>query len=42
MHLCDMGYGGKYLKELHISALYQRQEFGKDAAKFGKGMFFSF
>lgn len=36
------GYGGKYLKELHKSALYQRQGFGKDACKFGKGIFFIF
>lgn len=36
------GYGGKYLKELHKSALYQRQGFGKDACKFRKGIFFIF
>lgn len=36
------GYGGKYLKELHKSALYQGQGFGKDASKFGTGTFFSF
>lgn len=34
------GYGGKYLKELHKSALYQGQGFGKDASKFGKGTFY--
>lgn len=36
------GYGGKYLKELHKSALCQGQGFEKDASKFGKGIFLSF
>lgn len=34
------GYGGKYLKELHKSAMYQGQGFGKDASKFGKEHFY--
>lgn len=40
MHLCGMAYGSKYLKELHKSTMYQKQELGKNDAKFGNGTFF--